>query len=808
MQSNLNIIGDESSVIFYNLNKQYSNVNKIIITKDILLNSFENDDIKNLFAKLKVSNLEENLEILTDLEKNKIIESKIVNDLYNLIQEQLPKISKNLMDVKLKEFNFMNSLSNSNLSVTIRCENFSISKHNNEKGNLLSSIKHLLVKYLENKINILRLPRLDNFQIEVYESEEIHKKILLKKENENLSIYSTFGYVNSKPFDYKIGGEIYFSIGEDFSFFKNNQNKAFVKEHGKIVEREINPREKILNNNELIAINKITKNINDALIEIYINSKGGIKILNVSLLESGLNNKSDNGFIIHKSTNNIDTISTVTLRDNLDDEYLNPKYLILRNEGEVKEFLDNLNIVNKVDGIIFTINFYSEILDLIGNKLNLDILYFNKNIQKVIETKIDFENVDIQTNNENKNINNPFSSIIKDNQKEKDLQFERLKNIDLSTPVTENNNNNNNNNIKDLAQSIISSNNSSINNNNRQMNTNNPNDRNSIASSLSNTMGGSNSGEKKTALQLMMEIAANEKAKPQTQQQSQQQPQTLNNLYGETKTEQVQNTQSRNDEFFNMNRNSREEQMQRHQSQINSQRENNNVNYNNNNNQQNSYNNSHQFGDLTNNYENQPQPQTNNILNKQNLNIIEEQTQTNIEIIEEKIDVNKYNEVLSTKILTVPNVQSNHYFVDINTISMVQGGEIFYLTTDINEINNPNMKFILPLELYKNGVNVDYLLINSTNEYFLLNEDTKDKNIFINLSRIDGSIKKQFLEHAINEIGKVSLILLKENLYLIEKYINRIENIMIKDINSDYEFQEIKNQILGFEKKFLMNKFN
>ncbi len=745
MQSSINIIGNDSSVIFYNLNKQFSNINKIIITKEIILNSFEDEQIRNLFAKLKVANSDEYKEILSNAKKNQIFDSPFISELYSSIQEQLPKISESLRDVQLKDFNFMNSLSNTNLTVTLRCENFSISKYNIEKGSILSAIRHLLESYLDNPSNILRLSRLDSIQIEIYESEEIHKKVLLKKDHETLQLYSTFGYSNFNPIDYQAGGEIYFSIGDDFSFFQNKQTKALVKEHGKIVEREINQREKILNNNELIAINEITKNINDALIEIYISSKGGIKILNVSLLETGLSNKSENGFILHKSTNNIDTISTVTLRDNLNEELPNPKYLIIKNEDEIKEFLENINYSTKVDGIIFTENFYSEILDLIGSKLNIDILYFNKNVPKIIETKIDLDNVNIEIKDSKQNTTNPFASIIGEQEKEKDIELERLKNIDLSTPQKEINNQLNQN-IENIAQGIMSSNNSTI-NDNRKMN-NNQNNRNSIASSLNSTLGSTKPGEKKSALAFMMEVAANEPSREEKEAAKQQNQMQAQNQYQQNNNNNIQNQY---------------QQQNLNQNQINK-----------------------SFNNLNN----------------------QEQNQNQItKINEENINIQRYNQTLATKILTVPNVQSNNYFVDINTISMVTGGEIFYLTTDLNEMGNPNMKYILPLELYQENSNPNYLLINSTNEYFLLNEKTKTKNIFLNLSRIDGAIKKQFLDHAIKEIGKVSLIILKENLYLLEKHINKIENIMVKDIQSELEYQEIKNQILGFEKKFLMNKF-
>jgi len=52
MNNQIDVIGNESSVIDYNLNNQFSNVKKIIITSQTLFNSFEDTGVADVFIKL------------------------------------------------------------------------------------------------------------------------------------------------------------------------------------------------------------------------------------------------------------------------------------------------------------------------------------------------------------------------------------------------------------------------------------------------------------------------------------------------------------------------------------------------------------------------------------------------------------------------------------------------------------------------------------------------------------------------------------------------------------------------------------
>ncbi len=785
MESNLNVIGNENSVIYYNLNNQFTNIKKIIITKEIILNSFESPDIMHLFERLKSIEPENYMSLVEQSKADGVFEINLRNDLQTSINQLLPKLSDTLMDVQIQNFNFMNSVNNSSLTVTLRTKNYSISKYYQEKGTIISSIRHLIEEYLLNGINSLNCSRIDDFQIEIYESEEIHKRVLLKKESNILQLYSTFGFPYSKPFNYDLGGEFYYSIGEDFTFYKNKQTHALVREHGKIVEREINSMDNILSNNELVIINEVTKNINDAIIELYFNTKGGVKILNVSLLENQLLNKSDNGFIINKSSKNYDKITTITLRDDLTEDTPNPKFLILRNFSEVKDFIKDLSILEKIDGLILNYNFYNPVLDFVFKKMDLDLLFYDSQIPKTLECSIDFENVKVEFDEEintKKQSINPFNNIIGANNKENDELLDKLKNIDLSTPnpAPRGMNSEQLGGIGALAESIVSSSNSSINKGS------------GVNSSLNSNF---NKGEKKSAIDFLVETAM---AGPKA---SSQDNKVVNNDSINERVHSDSNEGLTLDNFVNENSN-------------------------NSTNEENIGTQFKSFDDFDNynegvNSENNTEIQPQDITNNDNTEIIEEVE----EVIEmegvEDIDYSRYTNILATKILTPPNLDSNAYFVDSTTINGIQNpnAEIYYLTQELsnNSNRNENLKIIVSVDDYNNlkksinnDSNIDKyfnsILINSVEDFFKIDNNylENNKGVFLNLTRIPKEIKKGFLDETISKFGLVSLIILKEDIDLIKDRINQIENVMIRDLENIDDLNNFENKVLSFEKRFLI----
>ena len=126
-----------------------------------------------------------------------------------------------------------------------------------------------------------------------------------------------------------------------------------------------------------------------------------------------------------------------------------------------------------------------------------------------------------------------------------------------------------------------------------------------------------------------------------------------------------------------------------------------------------------------------------------------------------KIEVDRYDDIIATKIVTLPNVESGAYFVDSSNIGEITTqGDLFYLTPTIENLSNPNLNYVVPMGLTKDYDKSHYYILNSTNDFFLLDIDTKI-NTFINLSYIEESIKKSFVEKSLNHAKKAFIVLMK-----------------------------------------------
>ena len=722
MENKLEILGNENDIIYYNLNKQFNNINKIIITSQNILSSFEDSKVKDFFENLKDINSGIYMQKINETLESDLLESNLDNNFYTSVQEKLNLISQNVMDIQLKGCSFISSASNSKFNVVLRTENFSITRYFEEKGAILSSIKQLLKKYLEFEGNSQRLLKIKNFQLEIYEAEDVYKHIYLKKEDISLILASSFGFAHDTPVDYYTGSEIYYLKGEDYKLFENTQTYAVFRDHAKLNESEIHKQKKILSDEDLVSINKATKDINDAIIELYINKKGNLRILNISLIDNKLEKGSANGIILNKSSKSYNRISLVGLRDNLDEELPNPKYLLIRNPSEVEEILSNFKKLNKIDGIIFTENFYSPVLDYIGEKFDLDIIYYKFHLDKTFEIKLDLENIEIGDRREEVSFeNNPFSNILSEPKKEKDEFLERLKNIDLSTPKTpQKQEDDNMSQVSNIAEKIISSPNSKINSENTP--------------SLSSF--GSSSDEKVSAIGMLANSVLNK--------DSNNPPQEIARDNFSPSEKQIGKESS--DETFLK---------------------------------------SSLIMDNANPKEVKP------------LNIESQTTQSS--------ETSKYKEVLATKIITSPQFNQQTCFVDSNTLNLVTGeGEIYYFTSSVNEINNPHMKYILPVGLKTEGLTEYYYIVNKLGDFFLMDDDDKFKYL-LNLSYIDDDIKSNYLKKCFEVCKLAGVVIMKRDIDLIAEYINKINLLFVKDISTSYEFETIKDKILGFEKRFLMN---
>lgn len=773
MENNLEIIGNESDVIHYNLNKQYSTVRKVIITNEEIFSSFEDPSIEGVFSKLEQSNSQNYLEVLSECKKSRIFDSSLKAELYKILNETLPKISSSMADIKLKEYNFMNSVSNTKFTVTIRCESFSITKYYLEKAELLTAIRNLLREYVDFKGNMFRTSNIKNFQIEISESEEIAKCITLKKEGPSLILSSIFGFEKNSPINYTCGNEFYVSVGEKFNFYKNFQTTAIVREYNKLVEAKTKEIEKVLTNDELVLINNTTRHINDVIIEMYINRKGALRILNISLAQNSIYQNSENGFVINMSSKNHETINLVSLRDNLTkpenlDETQIPNYLLIRNENEVKDLFLEFEKVNLIDGIILTTNFYSPILDKIGQLKNINVIYYNKQLHKVKDVRIDMNKVLIETPTQIQQSQSAtaFSGILNEQRKGLDIEVEKLKRAEMSVQSRQRPAQNNNvahEDISSLAQGLISSPNASVPTNTKMALNNN------------------SSQGKKSAIGFLADVALNtvaqrgysEEGERTTQTQAPQRPTSQ-----DVPIRGPGMSQNQPKSFIKMKEPVSQPQMQQQtlsqQSQV----------------QQAVY--------------GGPQVQAQQAM---------QQTVSAASILDsaapKKPIVNKerYDSVIAVKILTNPGINSESYFADVNNISEITGGEIFFLTTNPEEMTNASLKYILPITMQTENTSKCHLLINSINEFFLVDEKKEGFEYFVNLSHIDESIKKNYLKSVANKLGRVSLILLKEDISLIEDIVSKVDGVYVRDIESDEDYTFVKDKILTLEKRFLMKNF-
>lgn len=780
MENNLEIIGNESSVIHYNLNKQYSTIRKVIITKDIIFSCFEDPQVEGVFSKLEQSNSQNYLEILSEAKKNRIFEGVIKADLYKTLNDTLPKISSSMSDIKLKEYSFMNTVSNTKFNITIRCESFSITKYYEEKAQLLTAIKTLLKEYLEFKGNLFRSSLIKNFQIEIFESEEITKVITLKKEGSSLILSSSFGFQKSNPIDYNCGNEFYVSEGEKFNFYKNIQSSAIIREYNRLVEVKTKESEKILTNDELILINNTTKHINDVIIEMYLNRKGVLKILSLSLAENSIYTNSENGFIINRSSKEIDKINIVSLRDNLvqnNSENDIPNFVLIRNENEVKDLFLEFEKVNLINGIIINTNFYSPILDKLGRANNLDIIYYSKQLQKIKEIGIDLTNLVIETPNKvEQDLNStPFTGILNEQRKGLNYEVEKLKRAEMSIQSRPHQAQREQTqevsggikaqtDISSIAQGLISSPNASTNNNSK------------MAFSSNNSTQG-----KKSAISFLADVALNNVAQSRSEEAERVAAQPAPPQRPRPEDVPIRGpgmSQNQPRSFIKMKEPQAQPQSAPIQTQV----------------QQAVY-----GGASMQQQQSQPQPVSQGV---SAMSILDSHAKKPV------VNQEKYDKVIAVKILTNPGINSESYFADANNISEVSGKEIFFLTTNPEEMTNSNLKYILPITMQTENTQKCHLLINSINEFFLNLEKTEGFEYFVNLSHVDESIKKNYLKSVVNKLGRVSLILLKEDISLIDEIISKVDGIYVRDIESDADYIEVKNKILTFEKRFILKNFN
>jgi hypothetical protein len=927
MNDRIEVIGNISSVIDYNLNEQYSNVKKIILTGDEIISSFEDVGANEVFDKLSNSTNESYSSNLRSAIDSGILDSTISANLYKQITEKLSTISDTIMDIQLQGYNFMNTVSNTKFSLTLRCETFSISRHYEERGSFLSVVRSLILDYLEFFGNTQRLKRLKNFQIEIYESEDMHKHIFLKKDGSKLILASNFGFSKSNPVDFITGSEFYFSTGEGFNFFRNSQTTAILREHTKLVESPIQTRDKILSDEELININNATKHISDAIIELQLTKKGKLRIFNLSVLDNNVTFGSDNGFYINKSSKNYNRISLVTQRDNLNEEMPNPKYLLLRNINEIQNFLNDTRCLIYIDGIVLTDNFYSPLLDSFGDLNDIDIIYHKHELNKSLDIELNSKEVLIGNSTQNAQTN-PFNKILDTRNKEKHEHLEKLRRADLSTPQqVQHNSQMEQRTVNNITNELIASPNSSFNSNSNSYGSPIPQSQSgkklsaidmlmyaaenrpsapteqvaqgvasgAVASVVSQTapvaagasyvptsMPQSAPGKKLSAFDLLMHAAENQQSAPkpvapvqaappvepvyeQPALQEYREPvqQSYQELVQSDYTEPAQQNynvpmDSNSKNGYEENKAQNEEEQtgmvdhfamyeepksestyteeftpQEYREPVQQSYQDNSNNFSDEQNVHNEMLNREMVEDvadeiLVDTFQNQPYNQDSNQNTQSFDSQIPPELQSDLDEIESEmeqldstqadaftpapqkldVDVERYNDVISTKIITLPKIESNSYFVDSSNLGEITtNGDLFFLTPTDEDLTNDNLNYVLPLGLSEVYSDKHNYIVNSTNDFFLLDGSQK-LNLFINLSYIDDSIKKRFLEECLKRANLVYVVCQKSDLYLVEEYINKLSGVFVKDLESVDELRDIEYNVLSFEKNYLMKHFN
>ncbi|MFW5704256.1 MAG: hypothetical protein ACOCXG_00290 [Nanoarchaeota archaeon] len=809
-ESKLCVLGNPSETIYYNLNKQYLQTKKIIITSDHLFSHIEESDIEVYLDEYSNSDEDSHDDTFQILKEESRKEIKFSNEFHKELMNALPQISQNMMEIQLKDYNFMNSINNAKFTITLRCESFSLNSFMHEKNTLESGIKNLFLRYIKYSGNQIRKQRLKQFQIEIIESEEIYKKIYMKKEADKLLLYASFGFSKENNISLDIGGEYYTTEGEKFHFYPNKQKTVIIKDHNKLREDELKEFPKVLENEELIEINKKTKEIDDAQIELYLNAKGQVKLQHVSVLENSLEISNEDGIFIYKSSKNYDRISLLTFRDNLDEQYPNPVYLVIKTQEEINRLFERISILDQLDGLIFTTNFYNLFLEQIGRQKDIDIIFWKHPLQKSLEVEFDKQNLDIKAGKKNSDSEeNPFSNILSTQTKERDEYLEKLRNIDLSTPKTAISDNSDTKQIGAIATGIMSSKDSSMSREAERAKQGMTNSQSTFSSGFSSSGGG-----KKSAIGMLADSVLSNNCEPQKDEINIPKPQEPveplgakiaqqipEQPFNEPETSPISEPEPQRAPETNMGNMGGFDDMMNMKSESLAQ------------------------SSFQNSYEpqiQQPIPQTipqsqqpsSNQFN-QSFSQKEELPYENKKEVQKTLNLNpsvnlsRYDDILATRILASPKItQSEYIFADHITLQDVREGvNLFYITTSKESMQDPSINYVLPINLNAADVKGCYLLINNIEDFFQI-RDKQDVKYFINLSYVDEKIRENFLKIASEKFGRVSIIILKENLEIIENYIDKIENIFIKNLDSSEDYIKSKEKILSMEKRFLMKKLN
>ena len=796
------VLGSQSSLLDYHMNSQYSNVKKLLISNDIILNSFESQDLAAFIDSQKESSPKEFTTNVESFLNSGVLEQNFQDEFYKYLQEYLTKLSDEL-NVELKDYSFMSSISNTKYTVVLRTSTYSFYEYYIEKGALLTSFKSLISKYLSSNLTSLQTRELDQFQIEIFESEEYQKTLFLKKEMDSLILYSTFGLFSNNVENMTLGGELYYSKGEEFNFFENTQDYAVIRQHNKIETKEIYHKEKVLGADELKQINDATKHINNALLEIGITTKGTIKILHARTNEYPLEVGSSKGIILSASSKEYDKIALIRAKNQYSQDAANPQYLLIKTRQDLDEFLRTMN-EGLFDGIVLNQNLYHPFFEYLGVFYDCDVLFYPGHLEQALEVTFNRSLAQIEGFEEKKQSSaSPFSSILNKEQQEKDALLDKFKNIDLSTPDTSNQvQDSSKQQVESLAESIMSSPNSSMN-------------KKSSSSLMSFGSSSGASGQKKSAFELLSESAFSQEKQMNQPQETSQASQEQNTQVPTHETrEQVPNKQETYPSIEEVAKEViREDVASKQEEQMPTSMD--------------------DFFTTPNNETSpipQPQPSQESTVVQEGIQQPSNQTSTSFDMgsvlgtpkqdeanLDEEssipeetpntsLDISVYDSILATKVLTPTTITTSHgHIIDSSSIHELSDPTSSYIVVaSEKEVANKSLNYILPRS---SGYHEDaHTLINSAEDFFKVTPEDEAKGIVLNLSTISDDIKEQILHDSIMKFGIVSIIATSNDIAYLESVIESVEFVFIKDISTQEEFEEQKELLLIFEKRALMQK--
>ena len=407
----IQVFGDEQEVFNYSLNKSSITIDKLIITRKEFISQIANEEtIKALLEGLSQLTTPNQLEsLLENPEIRDALKEPISPQIGKVFLQKVQEFFSSFDQVELKNYSFMNSMNNETYSLHIRTQsNCVFSCENIDKYQFQHAFEEIFTAYLYALSTRLDIQDI-NFQIEITKCEEMKKHFYLFKESQKLLLFASLGHPQLIAGSaYHINSEQYSSFGDKLFYNESRQNILNAKEGVKMTQTAINHAGKILDEQELIAIHEMTQNYDDSCIEGFINAKGKVELTSFCTSMISIQDTQEENLLLYKSSKKYEDISLLPIHE-MDTQTPNPKYVLLRNIGEYKTFMNSKNL-SDVDGMVCCFPIFSSQLITICKSLDIDCIMSKQVYEKSLQTKIDWETYAIECTKTQ--ASNPFSSLI------------------------------------------------------------------------------------------------------------------------------------------------------------------------------------------------------------------------------------------------------------------------------------------------------------------------------------------------------------------------------------------------------------